>query len=116
MSFAVEYYKKTDGTYPAEDFIIAQDKKMRAKIFRNLELLEKTGSDLREPYSSHLDDGIFELRTQLGSNISRVLYFFVVGERIILTHGFTKKSRKTPPGEIVLAKKFRANYFAMKEG
>ncbi len=37
------------------------------------------GSMLREPYSSPMGDGIFELRTKQGSNITRVFYFFFVG-------------------------------------
>ncbi|MFC2289530.1 MAG: type II toxin-antitoxin system RelE/ParE family toxin, partial [Treponema lecithinolyticum] len=58
-------------------------------------------------YSDYLDDGIFELRTKQGSNIVRSLYFFFVGSKIIITHGFRKK---TPPEEIEKAKKYRADY------
>ena len=57
--FEVEYFEKEDGTYPAEEFILSQDVKMRAKLFRLLELLEEKGNTLREPYSKSLDDGIF---------------------------------------------------------
>ena len=108
--FEVEYYEKEDGTYPAEEFILSQDVKMRAKLFRLLELLEEKGNTLREPYSKSLDDGIFEIRAKQGSNITRVLYFFYIGNKIILTNGFIKKSQKTPPSEIDLAKKYRAEY------
>ncbi len=61
-------------------------------------------------YSEHLVDGIFELRAKVGSNISRVLYFFVVGRKIIITNGFVKKTQKTPKNEIELAKKYRNEY------
>ena len=108
--FEVEYFEKEDGTYPAEEFILSQDVKMRAKLFRLLELLEEKGNTLREPYSKSLDDGIFEIRAKQGNNITRVLYFFYVGNKIILTNGFVKKSPKTPPSEIALAKKYRAEY------
>ena len=47
---------------------------------------------LREPYSKHLDDGIFELRCKFGSDITRVLYFFYYEGKIILTNGFVKKN------------------------
>ncbi len=40
MNFEVEYFQKDDGTYPVEDFILSQEYKMQAKIFRMLELLE----------------------------------------------------------------------------
>lgn len=108
--FEVEYYEKSDGTYPAEEFILSQDIKMQTKIFRLLELLELKGNELREPYSKSLSDGIFEIRAIQGNNITRVLYFFVAGKKIILTNGFVKKTQKTPDSEITLAKKYRADY------
>ena len=108
--FEVEYYEKSDGTYPAEEFILSQDIKMQTKLFRLLELLELKGNELREPYSKSLSDGIFEIRAIQGNNITRVLYFFVVDKKIILTNGFVKKTRKTPENEIVLAKKYRKDY------
>ena len=36
-NFEVEYYKKSDGTYPAEEFILEQSLKMQARIFRSIE-------------------------------------------------------------------------------
>lgn len=56
------------------------------------------------------EDGIFELRTKQGSNITRVLYFFFIGKKVILTNGFVKKSQKTPKAEKELAKKYKADY------
>lgn len=113
--FKVEYYKNKDGKFPVEEFILNQNVKMQAKIFRSLELLEQRGNELREPYSKLLEDGIFELRCKVGTDITRVLYFFVVGEKIILTNGFVKKTQKTPKNEIALAKKCRSDYFDRKE-
>ena len=67
------------------------------------------------PFSRHLEDGIYELRTPQGNNITRVLYFFVVGERAILTHGFVKKPQKTPVREIERAKRARDDWRARNE-
>ena len=89
--------------------------KMKAKILRDLDLLEEKGNTLREPYSKHLDDGIFELRAKVGSDISRVLYFFYVRHRIIVTNGFVKKTQKTPKSEIEKAKEYRKEYLERKE-
>lgn len=108
--FTVEYFEKADGTYPAEEFILAQDVKMRAKLIRLLTLLETEGNNLREPYSKNIGDGIYEIRAVQGSNITRVLYFFVVGHKIILTNGFVKKTNKTPDSVKDIAKKYRAEY------
>ena len=110
MSYEVEYYELADGSRPAEEFILAQNVKMRSKLFLTLEFLEERGPALREPYSKPLGDGIFEIRAKQGSDISRVLYFFVVGRKIILTNGFVKKTQKTPTREIEKAKRYRADY------
>ena len=75
-----------------------------------IDILEQYGNQLREPYSKSLDDGIFELRAKVGSDISRVLYFFYYEGRIILTNGFVKKTQKTPQNEIALAKKYRGDF------
>lgn len=115
MEFTIVFYEKSDGTHPALDFINGLDDDMQAKIFREISILRNLGYDMREPYSKSLGDGIFELRAKFGSNISRVLYFFVVGRRIILTNGFIKKTQKTPKKEIDLAKKYRSDYLKNQE-
>mgnify|MGYP000001298127 FL=1 len=108
--FDVEYYEKEDGTFPAEEFILSLDSKMQAKMFCELDLLETFGNQLREPHSKPLGDGIYEIRAKVASDITRVLYFFVVNKKIILTNGFVKKTQKTPDNEIALAKKYRKDY------
>lgn len=77
-NFRIDFYKKSDGSCPVNNFLDALDIKMRAKILRMIMLLEVNGNELREPYSKLLEDGIFELRAKQGNNITRVLYFFVV--------------------------------------
>ena len=108
--FEIVFYDKPDGTEPAKEFLLSLDTKLRAKTVMLIELLAENGSALREPYSKHLTDGIFELRAKVGSDISRVFYFFVVGKKIVITNGFIKKTQKTPKSEIELAKKYRNDY------
>ena len=115
QEYEVIFYDKTDGTEPAKDFILSLDKKMRAKMLRTISLLADNGPDLREPCSKPLSEGIFELRAKVGSDISRVLYFFIVGRRVILTNGFIKKTQKTPPAELERAKRYRAEYLGREE-
>ena len=115
MNFTVEFYYTSDGNSPIEEFLSTLDIKMRAKIVGLMELLEEKGTALRMPYSEHLDDGIFELRCKLGSNITRSLYFFYNNGRIIFTNGFVKKSQKTPKNVITLVKQYRKD-FLEREG
>ena len=110
--FTVEFYERDNGEKPCLEFLNTLEVKLRAKAFRDMALLEEKGTELRLPYSEHLDDGIFELRTKQGRNIIRNLYFFFVGNKIIITHGFRKKTQKVPSGEIERAKEYRKDYLA----
>ena len=58
-----------------------------------------------------LQDGIYEFKTTR----LRVLWFWDEGRMILCTHGFVKKSRKTPPGEITRALKMKAGYEVAKQ-
>lgn len=53
-NFEVEFFEKSDGSFPAEEFILAQKVKMKAKIFRVLDILAEKGYELREPHSKAL--------------------------------------------------------------
>ncbi len=108
--YYIEFYTKDNGVEPVKDFILTLDAKMKAKLLHIFEILEENGPSVRLPYTEYLGDGIFEIRAKYGTDIVRVLYFFIKGRRIILTNGFVKKQRKTPIGEIVLAKKYRRDY------
>lgn len=115
QDFEVLFYEQPDGECPVRIFLDSLDTKMRAKIVRTIAILQANGRDLREPYSKPLGDGIFELRAKQGSDITRVLYFFLVGRRIVLTNGFIKKTQKTPTAEIALAQKYRSAYLSREE-
>ena len=108
--FEVEFYTKDNGEKPAKDFILGLDVKMRAKVLGIIYVLEEKENQLREPYSKHLEDEIFEIRGKVGIDITRVLYFFYYGKKIIMTNGFIKKMQETPKQEIRLAKSYRKDY------
>jgi len=115
QTLKVIFYDKPDGTEPAKEFLNSLDIKMQAKMARTIQILQDNGTALRAPYSKPLEDGIFELRAKVGSDISRVLYFFFIGKKVILTNGFIKKTQKTPEAEIERAKSYRDEYLNRKE-
>lgn len=107
----VIFYRTEKGTKPAGQFINSiEDEKLRAKIIRSLKLLEQFGRELGMPDAKHLGNEIYELRTIQSTNIARCLYFFTVGDKAIVTNGIIKKTQKTPPEVIDLAKMYRADY------
>ena len=115
QEFDVLFYTKDNGEKPAQQFIDGLEPKMLARVYKLIDLLEARGHEIREPHSKHLSDGIFELRAEVGSDISRVLYFFYAGKKAILTNGLIKKTEKTPPDEIKRAKDYRKDYLSREE-
>lgn len=47
-----------------------------------------------------MSDGLCELRVKGKEGIARIFYCTKVGKRIIMLHGFIKKSPKTPTKEL----------------
>lgn len=57
------------------------------------------------PVCKPLGDGIYEVRTNLAQNRSaRILFYIDEKKRMVLLHGFIKKTRKTPDEDLELAK------------
>ena len=108
--FTVDYYQLPSGEKPVKQFIDSLDTSMRAKALGSIDVLAEFGNTLREPYSKAMGKGLYELRIRFAGDITRIFYFFVVNNKIILTNGFTKKTQKTPSGEITLARKYKADY------
>jgi phage-related protein len=110
----VEFFKNNKGETPVVDFLDSiDDVKLKAKMIKEIELLEQFGSQLREPHTKPINDdrgSMFELRAKQSTNISRVFFFYVKGERIILLNGFVKKTDKTPKTHINLAFKYKKEY------
>lgn len=108
--YEIIMYSTESGKIPVKEYLNSLEPKLRTKTTKMIALLGELGYTLREPYSKCLGNKIFELRTQQGSNITRILFFFVIGNKIVLTNGFTKKSQKTPVAEIELAQRYKLDY------
>lgn len=107
MKWTVDYYRTERGDKPVKTFIDSLPEKMRAKNMREISLLEEFGTNMPAPYVKQLrgkdNDGLWELRVKLSSDITRIFYFYPEGNRILLLHGFLKKTESTPPAELKTA-------------
>ncbi|MBI5959294.1 MAG: type II toxin-antitoxin system RelE/ParE family toxin [Chloroflexi bacterium] len=102
--WTVEFYVAPDGESPVEVFLDKLDPKTRARFQWSMEQLRIRNIQAREPLVKHLEDKLWELREESKTNIFRIIYFFYTGRRIVFLHGFQKKTQKTPPKEIEVAR------------
>lgn len=54
----------------------------------------------QQKWVKKLEPNLFEIRSKYASNIQRAIYFHWENNKYVITHGFTKKTRKTPKREI----------------
>jgi phage-related protein len=90
----VLFYKTVDGKCPVQEFLDSLPGKVAQKIVWVLRLLE----DLEIVPSSYFKklvgtEEIWECRIQFGSNAYRIFCFLYQKTRVVLTHGFVKKSK-----------------------
>lgn len=79
---------------------------MRAYYARLAERMEIFGPNLGMPFTRPLNKGLFELRIKAKEGVSRIFYCTVKNNKIIMLHGFIKKTQKTPVKEMDLAIKY----------
>lgn len=100
MSYIITYYNaRVEAhmkTWPSD---------IRASYQYLMLLLQEHGADLRMPHSRSMGGGLFELRAKGKEGIGRAFYCFQVGQRIVILHGFIKKTQTTPDDELALARK-----------
>jgi phage-related protein len=76
-----------------------------ARFIRFAERMELFGPDLGMPHTRAMGGGLFELRIKAAEGIARVFYCTVVDRRIVVLHQFVKKTDKTPPKELEIARR-----------
>ena len=109
-AWRVIFYQDSKGRCPVKTFLANLPAKDRAKVAAWIDLLEERGPELGRPYAARLEAGIYELRVRVATVRYRVLYFFWTGRRIVLTHGFVKKSGLVPKRELERAQRFKRDW------
>lgn len=100
MPYTIEYFNlavraEIDGWPPG------LRARYRALVLRMVEY----GSNLGMPHTRSMGDGLYEVRAKAAEGIGRALYCTLVGQRIVVLHGFVKKSSKTPSRDLELARR-----------
>ncbi len=98
------FYTTASDHRPVREWLLGLTKDDRRIIGRDIQKVE-FGWPIGMPYCRPLGHGLWEVRSNLaGGRITRVI-FCIAGGEMILLHGFEKKTQKTPPQDIQLARK-----------
>jgi len=96
------FYQTETGKEPVREWLKALEKKERFLVGTDIKTVE-FGWPVGMPTCRPMGNGLFEVRTDLPSaRIARVL-FCIYENRMVLLHGFIKKTQKTPKRELELA-------------
>ena len=99
MTWIVKYH-----TQAVESFVLGLPDGLLARYLRLTDMMLEFGANLGMPHTRAMSNGLYELRVKGKEGIARVFYCALVGQQIVMLHGFIKKSEKTPPKELKLAR------------
>jgi phage-related protein len=100
----VLFYRTRGGTELVRDWLRSLDDKDQNTI--GLDLLRvQFRWPVGMPLCRAMGDGLWEMRTNLPSNRIARLLFCVTGGRILVLHGFIKKTQQTPDEELTQARR-----------
>lgn len=101
-SLSVRFYLSGNGREPVREWLVKMGKPNKTVIGADIKTVQY-GWPLGMPLVRKLDEGLWEVRSDIPGGIARVL-FTVKGSVMVLLHGFVKKSQKTPASDLKLAK------------
>lgn len=99
MDLTIEYYSEA-----VQDEILNLPDSLAARFIVLTRRITAVGPNLGPPHTDAFGDGLFELRLKGQDGIARVFFCMLVGRRVMMLHSFVKKTQKTPPREIELAR------------
>lgn len=95
-------------TPAVEKFVLRLPDDLAASYARVADMMVRFGANLGLPHTRALGGGLFELRLSGLQGIARVFFCLRIGKRIVLLHGFIKKTQETPKSELDKANKLLA--------
>lgn len=107
----IVFYRMESGRCPAEEFLNSLPSRKAQKVAWVMQLVEEL-EIVPTQYFKKLRDtnGLWEIRVQVATDIYRFLGFFDKTNKLIITHAFQKKCRKTPKHEIDISEARRKEY------
>lgn len=98
------FYRSANGVEPVRDWLKALSEADRRAIGFDIATVE-FGWPVGMPLCRSLGGGLWEVRSNLAhGRIGRVIFYAAHG-RMVLLHAFVKKTQKTPPPDLDIARK-----------
>lgn len=113
--WSIVFYVDERGREPVRESPYALDIQTQVRFEWSIEQLRIRNVLAGEPLVRHLEGKIWELRRESRGQIYRLLYAILSGRRVLLLHGFQKKTQRTPRTEIETATR-RLESFVQREG
>lgn len=108
------FFRTEGGAEPVRDWLKSLSKAERLLIGHDIKDVEY-GWPIGMPTCRSLGSGLHEVRTNLPSRRTARVIFSIRQERMVLLHGFIKKSRRTPKADLELARR-RKNQWERHHG
>jgi phage-related protein len=105
----VVFYCTRGGSEIVRDWLRGLDEKDRNAVGLDLMRVQFRWP-VGMPLCRALGDGLWEVRTRLPSARTARMMLCISQERIVVLHGFIKKTQKTPEGELALARKRKKEF------
>jgi phage-related protein len=99
------FFRTEAGGEPLREWLKAlPSREDRRRIGEDIQTVE-FGWPVGMPVCRSMGEGIYEVRTHLAQNrTARVLFYIDAMGRMVLLHGFIKKTRETPDEDLALAR------------
>lgn len=104
------FYRTGAGGEPVREWLKRLSPEDRKRIGEDIKTVE-FGWPVGMPVCRPLGDAVYEVRTSLTQNrIARVLFYVDRKSRMVLLHGFIKKTQKTPDEDLDLARSNKSQH------
>ncbi len=104
------FYRTEAGGEPVREWLKRLSPEDCKRIGEDIKTVE-FGWPIGMPVCKPLGDGIYEVRTSLAQKrIARILFYIDRKGRMVLLHGFIKKTQKTPSEDLELARSNKSNH------
>jgi phage-related protein len=101
----IYFYETDSGNSPIKKFIDKLPEKDQARFMEVFDEIETNGLSAIRVTFKPLDGKLWEIKFKAANSGYRILYVLLEQDMMVWLHSFSKKTQKTPPKELKIARK-----------